>query len=63
MPTALILGLLQLIPPLFAEVQTLIANGAIKDQATVDAAIKAQQAVAETDFAKLLSDFGQSDPG
>lgn len=58
MSSAILLALLQLVPQLFAEVQTLIANGQIKDQATLDAAIKAQQAAALADFSQLQTDLG-----
>lgn len=58
MSEALILALLQLVPQLFAEFQTMQANGAIKDQATLDAALAAQKAAAEADLAKLIADLG-----
>jgi hypothetical protein len=58
MSEALILQLLNIVPSLFATVQQLIANGQIKDQATLDAAIKAQQAAAQTDLSQLLTDLG-----
>lgn len=58
MSEAAILALLQAVPAIMQTFATLQANGQIKDQATLDAALKAQQAAAETDIAKLLSDLG-----
>ena len=57
MTEAAILALLQAIPGIFDTVQTMIANGQIKDQAMLDAALKAQQAAATSDFAKLQADL------
>ena len=44
-------------PAIFATFQQMQANGAIKDQATLDAALAAQKAAAEADFAKLIEDL------
>jgi hypothetical protein len=58
MTEALILQLLQLVPGIVQTFQQLQANGQIKDQATLDAALAAQQALAQADFTKLLGDLG-----
>lgn len=57
MTEAAILALLQAVPGIFSTLQSMIANGQIKEQATLDAAIKAQQAAALTDFTQLQADL------
>lgn len=58
MTEAAILALLQAVPAIFSAFQQMQANNQIKDQATLDAALAAQQAAAQAEVAKLLADLG-----
>lgn len=58
MTEAAILALLQAVPAIFATFQAMQQNGQIQDQATLDAALAAQQAAAQANFAKLAADLG-----
>ena len=58
MTEQLILAFFQMMPQVFAAFQQMQANGQIKDQATLDAGLAAQQAAAQADFSKLVTDLG-----
>lgn len=55
-----VLALLQAVPGIFAEAQNLMAGLGAKDQATLDAAIKAAQEASINIGNKLESDVGGS---
>jgi hypothetical protein len=58
MTEAAVLALLQAVPSIFALFQQMQANGQIKDQATLDAALAAQKSAAEANFSQLEKDLG-----